>query len=34
MSLRAKQIVIILLGLSFLGSLLLVQYMEVLRKKQ
>lgn len=34
MSLRAKQIVIILLGLAFLGSLLLVQYMEVLRKKQ
>ena len=27
-------IVIIVLGLAFLGSLLLVQYMEVLRKKQ
>jgi hydroxylamine dehydrogenase len=34
MSLRAKQVVIIVLGLAFLGSLLLVQYMEVLRKKQ
>ena len=34
MTLKAKRIVIALLGVTFLASLLLVQYMEILRKQE